>query len=260
METTHYIDIKFLLDQLLIEMQLALGAKLRGLYLYGSLVWGDFDFGVSDIDLLAVTSDDMAEYDFANLKSMHAKFAKSYPDWDNQIEVQYASLSGLMSFREKSSKMANISPGEPFHVIDAGIDWLTNWYFVQDYGLTLFGPDPATFIPVISKDEFIKAVYDHALFWIEHIKQTKDLAPYQSYAVLTLCRALYTSAHGKQVSKKVAADWAITQMPQWADFISRAMYVRSHNWEFSQTDANETYPSAERFVVEVVEKLKQIRE
>jgi len=57
--TTNLVDIKNLLDLLLVEIQKVLGKKLKGLYLYGSLVWGDFDIGVSDIDLLATTSDEV---------------------------------------------------------------------------------------------------------------------------------------------------------------------------------------------------------
>jgi hypothetical protein len=203
------------LDLLLADIQNVLGPKLKGLYLYGSLVWGDFDYLVSDIDLLAVTSDAMTGQDYDGLEQMHSDFERRHPIWENRIEVQYASESGLHSFRDGSGKMAVISPDEPFHVIDAGIDWLTNWYFVQDYGLTLFGPSPDQFIDPISKDEFVQSVYDHALYWADHIKQTRNTRPYQSYAVLTLCRAFYTVTNNEQVSKQKAAEWAITQLPEW---------------------------------------------
>lgn len=258
LNTTNLVDIKRLLDLLLVEIQKVLGSKLKGLYLYGSLVWGDFDYGVSDIDLAAATSDEVTDADFSELKAMHENFARVHPDWDNLIEVQYVSESALKTFRTRSSKMAVTSPGEPFHVIDAGTEWLTNWFFVQDYGLTLFGPPPSQFIPSITNAEFIQAVYDHALFWKEHVKQTRTARPYQSYAVLTLCRALYTLANKKQVSKHMAADWAARQYPKWADFIREALYVRSHNAE-TQADAGTAYPKTEQFVFDAIEKIKELR-
>jgi predicted nucleotidyltransferase len=254
---TKFPEINRLLQHLLEDIQKVLGDRLLGFYLCGSLVWGDFDYDVSDIDLLAVTSNDMTDSDFSDLKEMHNDFAKAHPRWDNRIEVQYASESGLKTFRRRSSKMAVISPGEPFHVIDAGMDWVTNWFFALDYGLTLFGPLPDQFIDPISKDEFVQAVYDHALFWQQHVKQTRNARPYQSYAVLTLCRALYTVAHKQQVSKKRAADWAMSQLPEWADFIKEALYIRSHAGETTQADADRAYPKTERFVFEVIEKVKQ---
>lgn len=256
---TQFIDIKTLLDELLADIQKPLGEKFKGLYLYGSLVWGDFDYLVSDIDLLAVTSDDMTGQDYDGLEQMHADFASKHLIWENRIEVQYASELGLRSFRNGLSKMAVISPGEPFHVIDAGIDWLTNWYFVQDYGLILFGPSPDQFIDSISKDEFSRAVYDHALFWADYVKQTRNTRPYQSYAVLTLCRALYTVTHEEQVSKQKAAEWTKTQMPEWKDFIDEALYVRAHAGETTKEEADRAFPLTERFVLQAIEKIKRLK-
>jgi predicted nucleotidyltransferase len=54
MTITPYADIDQLLVKLLANLQQILDNKLIGLYLYGSLVTGDFDTNRSDIDLLAV--------------------------------------------------------------------------------------------------------------------------------------------------------------------------------------------------------------
>src|SRR4051812_45976805 len=56
MQPTSHPNINTLLTELVSEMEKVLGEKLVGLYLYGSLVTGDFDDDISDIDLLAVTS------------------------------------------------------------------------------------------------------------------------------------------------------------------------------------------------------------
>ena len=53
MKQTEYPEVNKVLDKLLINIKDILIDKLVGLYLYGSLVWGDFDESVSDIDLLA---------------------------------------------------------------------------------------------------------------------------------------------------------------------------------------------------------------
>jgi hypothetical protein len=44
----------------------------------------------------------------------------------------------------------------------------------------------------------------------------------QSYAVLTLCRALYAYTHGRQASKKQAALWAQAYLPQWDALIQQS--------------------------------------
>ncbi|MEZ4669269.1 MAG: DUF4111 domain-containing protein [Anaerolineae bacterium] len=240
---TSYPDINDLLNELLANVQVVLGNKLVGLYLYGSLVWGDFDHDTSDIDMLAATTADVDDDELEQLRLMHDAFAGRNPDWSDRIEVQYFSLDGLKHFREKASNMINISPGEPIHRIQAGIQWLTNWYFVQDYGITLYGPPPASFIPHIAKAEFIEAVHDHALDWREYVVHTKELPQYQAYAVLTLCRALYTTRNREQVSKKRAAEWAMEQLPEQAGLIQRAMVGRTEPHNNSMT-----YAETERFV------------
>jgi hypothetical protein len=50
---------------------------------------------------------------------------------------------------------------------------------------------------------------------------------YQAYAVLTMCRALYTLEHGRIVSKPVAARWAwVTLGKRWAALIDWALAWR----------------------------------
>jgi predicted nucleotidyltransferase len=239
-----YIDE--ILNQLLSEIQEVLGGKLLGLYLYGSLVSGDFDHDTSDLDVLAVIASDLDEKEAADLKQMHEELARQNPKWEDRIEVQYFSAEGLETFRTQSSKMGNISPGEPFHIIDSGIEWLINWYFVRENDVILFGPSSHQFIAPISKEDYMQAVRDLAQKWTERIKKTKTSWLGQSYAILTLCRALYSHANGEQVSKRKAAEWAAQQSPEWATLIQNALLWRKH-WEPEQSSPEATYPETERF-------------
>ena len=71
--------IRALLDEILLRMQGILNEKLIGFYLYGSLVAGDFDYEVSDIDLLAATASVIDENEFAALEKMHDGFIEKFP-------------------------------------------------------------------------------------------------------------------------------------------------------------------------------------
>lgn len=46
MKITEYPEIDIFLQVLLSKMQIVLGTDLEALYLYGSLVWGDFDLDI----------------------------------------------------------------------------------------------------------------------------------------------------------------------------------------------------------------------
>jgi predicted nucleotidyltransferase len=248
-------QINALLKDLLSRMQDILGEKLLGLYLYGSLVWGDFDEDISDIDMLAVLDSDLMESERTVLKKMHEKFAQDYPAFDNRIEVQYLAKEGLKTFKTQESPMSVISPGEPFHTIKVNKDWLMNWYFVQEYGVILFGPHPEQFIDYISKDEFIETVRKHALDWQEYVKHTKHSRPYQGYAIMTMCRSLYTIKNGEQISKKKAAEWVAKQFPEYAELIHNAFQWRE---EFRNKDIDHeaTYQETEQFVRFIIRKLE----
>src|SRR5712691_11153803 len=94
-DPTPYAEINQLLELLPVGIQKVLGEKLVGLYLYGSLVTGDFDNESSDIDLVAVLSSDIDDRDFTHLQKMHNDFANKYKQWDDRIEVCYISVAAL---------------------------------------------------------------------------------------------------------------------------------------------------------------------
>lgn len=139
----------------------AAGSALAGLYLFGSLVVGDFDVDVSDIDLIAVLTSDPSDDLVARLGGMHDALASENPVWAGRIEVIYVSAAALSRWWEGIARMAVISPGEPFHVVEGGPDWVLTWYPARERVMTLFGPPVETFIPPISREAFESAVRQH---------------------------------------------------------------------------------------------------
>lgn len=218
-------DVVSLLEDLIPAIRDVLGERLLGLYLYGSSVFGDYDPGVSDIDLLAVLPAELEPAEFGALADMHAALVAAHPACDDRVEVLYLSRHALATFRTERNPITVISPGEPLNTKDAGIDWLMNWWLILDHGKTLFGPPPSAFIAPVSIDEFIASVRGHAFSWdqwVEHLETTKS----HGYAVLTLCRTLYTVTHREHVSKARAAAWAAERHPEWGDLIRDALAWR----------------------------------
>lgn len=124
-----------------------LGDRLRGLYLYSSALTPDFDLEISDIDLTAVTETLISQTEFEALDKVHSQVIATHPHWESRLEIQYQSLPELQNFKERSSTMANMSPGEPFHFLGSGRDWLTSWYFIRNMGVALYDPQPAYSCP-----------------------------------------------------------------------------------------------------------------
>ncbi|WP_036720522.1 aminoglycoside adenylyltransferase domain-containing protein [Paenibacillus harenae] len=239
--------INGLLESLLADIQDTLGEKLEGLYVYGSLAWGDFDPDISDIDLLAIVSSDVTEEECEALRNMHEQFANRHPAWNDRIEAQYLSVDGLKTFREKRSRIAVISPGEPLNMKDAGVEWLQNWYCVQQYGKALYGPALSTIMAPIPKEAFLAAVKAYARQWETFVINTLHSRPYQGYAILTLCRALYTLTHGEQTSKRKAAEWFKEAYPEQAQTVAGAWLWRER-YRDAGIDHEQTYEQTVRFV------------
>lgn len=218
--------IASLLDALLAGMRAILGERLVGLYLYGSLVTGDFDLDVSDIDMLAVIESDLSDDEFARLDALHGAIVDAHPSWRERVEVAYLACAALKTFRTQRSPIAVISPGEPFHIKDAGNDWLLNWWVIRRGGVALWGPPPTSLIDPIGDDEFHAAIVRQVgewQDWVLHMRSRKAHA----YAILTMCRALHLVERGEQVSKLAAARWAQQRMPAWAALIGDALAWRS---------------------------------
>ena len=247
MNPTEYDDINRLLADLLNRMRQTLGHKLVGLYLYGSLVWGDFDSDISDIDLLALTEGDLDLEEFGRLDKMHRAFLQDYPRWDDRLEIAYYSVRGLQTFKTARSPIAVISPGEPFNLKDAGYDWQINWYVVQEKGRKLYGPDFKTLIVPVSQQEFVAWVKAQVEEWREYVVHTRASRPYQAYTILTMCRALRAVETGEQVSKKAAARWAQARFPEKAGIIQKALDWRE-DYRNQAVEPETTYPEAVNFV------------
>ena len=131
--------VRSVLEEVSTRLTETLGEQLVGLYVFGSLVTGDFDPAVSDLDLLAVLDRDLTESTFGSLDGMHAAVLDRHPEWADRLEPIYFTAAALGSFRGQRHPIAAISPGEPFNIKTAEEDWNPNWYVVRNNGVALAG-------------------------------------------------------------------------------------------------------------------------
>lgn len=204
-----------------------MGEKLVSLYLDGSLVVGDFNKDISDIDLVAVISSEINKSEFRALKKMHADFVGRHPSWYDRIEVCYITIEALKHPQLSGYPIVNISPGEPIHKIKTKKEWLMNWYLTREKALALFGPPIKEIIVPISKNEFIESVKDHIRSWEKWLGSMRERRGQVAYAVLSLCRALYAVKNRDQASKLKACRWVATNFPAWAGLIKKAKSWRA---------------------------------
>lgn len=231
---TPYPEVTAVLSLLLREVRGVLGADFVGMYLYGSLSLGDFDPASSDIDFLIVTERELPAQSVTDLAAMHARVAASGLEWADKLEGSYIPRAALRRYDPANNRHPTIGVDWAFGIGAHDRGWVIERQIVREHGVVVSGPSPATLIDPVSPDDLRAAVRD-ALdgFWRVQLTEPEGRLPrlhmreYQAFAILTMCRALYTLDHGEVVSKPGAARWAReTLPPPWPDLIAKALRWR----------------------------------
>lgn len=208
---TPYPDVNETLHDLLVSVQAILGDRFVGMYLYGSLALGDFAPHRSDIDFVVVTDGELCDEVFAALRAMHERIAAGDSPWAMELEGSYIPQHDIRRHERGRAQHPHIGTGGRLHVEQHDSDWIIQRHILREHGVTLAGPAPHTLIDPVSAEEVRRAVVDIVAGWWGPMLDDPTLlrhGGYQPYAVLTMCRALYTLHYSAIVSKPVAANWA----------------------------------------------------
>jgi hypothetical protein len=139
-----------------------------------------------------------------------------------------------------------------FSIDDKGLTCAIQKHTLREHGSVLAGPLPSTFMPPVAPE----AIRTETLgllhgWWKFQLRNPawQDDRQYQAYAVLTMCRILYTVSTGDIVPKPVAAAWARQNVgPRWIGLIERA-----ENWRAGDGIAD--YAETLRFIEDTIDRL-----
>ena len=225
-----YPAINAVLNRLLADVQAALGDRFVGMYLHGSLASGDFDPERSDIDFVVVTASALPDTLIPVLAALHTRLIDSGLRWATKLEGTYFPQQALRRYTPSDALYPSLNESS-FYMGGHGSDWVIQSHILREHGIVLAGPAPRDLIDPVTPDDLRRAM--RALlheWWAPMLHDTARLrsAEYQAYAVLTMCRALYTLETGAVVSKPVAARWAQAALgAQRATLIERALAWRA---------------------------------
>ena len=217
------VQVSALLQQLTSNLPVVLARNLVGIYLYGSLTQRAFNAKHSDVDCLVVTRRALSEAQFRKLDVWLAQVAKSN-SWAARLQMSFLLRNQVFTMNSEAclyqfGRLTRCrSDGNPII-----------WMNVLKSGAVLFGPKAASFVPAITPEILFRALEREVGYLREEfIEKTqsewRDVPVYRAYAVLTLCRILYSFRKGTIVSKPRAAKWAIKHLPgEWNGLIHQAM-------------------------------------
>jgi hypothetical protein len=231
---TPYADLDELLVELLGHWRRILGENLAGAYVQGSFALGSGDRH-SDCDWLVATHGSLSEPQIARLRELHDEIPTREGHWCHDLEGSYAPIAELASVEHLGRRWLFNDHGH------RTLEWddhcnrgYTRW-ILREHGVTLTGPEPRSFMPPVPADLLraeaaasLPTLLDDLATWVD----IDRLAWGQRYAVVTVCRTLYTLDTGEVASKRGALEWALrTVEPRWQPLLGQVRDERELGWQ-----------------------------
>jgi len=231
-----------LLDALVRGVREALPGNLVGIYLRGSLATGTFA-DASDVDALVATERRVSDTEFAALAALHRRLAEAPGDYASRIEITYIDRAALRRFTPGLAH-PTLYFAEPFARSEHDTNWVLERWTVREHGVALFGPDPKTLIDPVTPDDLREAVHARLRDWATWATDPgRKLWPIV-YTAETMCRSLYTLAHGTLPNRVDAVQWAIDTLPEpW-----RTVVVDTQALRHAESEDRALAPDVVRFV------------
>ena len=187
----------------------ALGDRLIGLYLYGSLARGCFHPATSDVDIVAVVANVCTEPAISAIRRVHK-------DADIPVDAVFVTSEQLNTDRFPAPVdflVKPLSDGEIVRLPDGSRDFLLQRQDVRECDVALLGPSPRELVQPAPWPLLAQSL-DYLFPYI---------VPRFKNPVLMLCRIAYAHAYQKLCSKQDAGKWAMETFPQrWLTMIEEA--------------------------------------
>src|SRR4030095_2892784 len=202
-----------LLQELTSQLPVLLGKNLFGIYVYGSLTQHAFNPKRSDLDCIVVTNRELSDAQFRRLDRWLAR-AVVTNSWAGRLRITVLIKDEILTMDSKGCLFQfgrlrrSGSDGNPII-----------WMNVLKSGIVLYGPRPGPLLPENTDEDTFRALKREVGYLRAEIienphSQWRDVPSYRAYAVLTLCRILYSFRKGTIASKPRAARWAIKSLPE----------------------------------------------
>ena len=205
------------------------------IYLYGSIVLGDFKLGWSDIDILVLTKNPIDEEQASSLVNLRQELLAEEPD-----NPYYRSFEGgMLSFDAFINK-----------TLDRVVYWGTsgeritdNYHFdsfsmkvLLENGRLLCGKDVRKKLTEPTFDELKNDIENH-LASIRKYARLSGKSLYSFGWVLDISRCLYTLRTGKIIAKTAAGEWALREgLCPTPDTLEYALKVRRSPWLYKEDE------------------------
>ncbi len=228
---TLYPEVNHIVEHLLAESKKILGKRFLGLYLHGSLITGGFNPESSDIDFLCVTADTLSEETVAALEKMYFALKEVDAKWWYKLEGSFTPQADMYRYNPENGPYPTVHEGK-FYLARHESHWIIQRHILLKNAVIVEGIDPKEFIALVSVDDLHGALHSFLNeWWIPMLENPVklDSQEYQAYAILTMCRMLYTFKNDEVASKPASARWVREKFPEWHKLVGWALAWKEDN-------------------------------
>lgn len=231
-----------LLEQLVFGFQKLLGDCLEGMYLHGSLAFGCYHRGRSDIDFLAAVKTEPEKETKAALLRFLLRLEQEAPI--KGLEMSLVLSVHCRKFLYPTPYVLHYSPmhrkacredleGYCAKMKGTDKDLAAHFTVTRKHGITLFGMPAASFFQEVPRECYLDSIFYDLENAAEEIREN----PYS--VILNLCRGAAAAEEGQVLSKEQGGLWGISRLPhKYRDLIQAAL-LEYRTGEKGRTDQKE---------------------
>jgi hypothetical protein len=195
------------------------------MYIGGSLSSDSFQHETGDIDCYIITTSKLSKSMLKIIEEMHKQFYSSKLKYAQKIEASYIPQEDLLNF-DPNGMRPYFNEGH-YYLGQYGSNYLIELHIHREKGITIVGPNIKHLIKEISTQDLKLAIQNNLHeYWEISLSDFSKFrrSDYQVFAILTMCRTLYSLETGSITSKIDAAQWAIYKFdPSWKNLIEQAL-------------------------------------
>lgn len=177
------------------------------IYLYGSIVLGDFKLGWSDIDILCLTKTKISDIQANQLLNLRQMLLGEYRNnlYFRSFEGGFLSLDAFINnmpdtvvyWGTKSQRITDKHYFDPFSMIE-----------LMENGYLIYGSEVRDQFVYPTKEDILNAIVHHYEI-IRKYAVTTERNLYSAGWMLDIARCIYTLKTEKIISKTKAGEWAL---------------------------------------------------
>jgi len=204
---------------------------LDAFYVVGSIALAEFNPHFSDVDFVAVISQNATNHEIEIVRKIHQEVEKQYPRW--KLSGMYLLQHDLGKSKEEIDERLIFHDGRL--KLQANFDASpVTWWILKNHGVPILGSDPRDWPITVDEQQLVQWTKENMnTYWKSWTQRPGKLIMMLSdwgiqWTVLGVTRQFYTIREKRITTKQRSGEYAVGVLPQkWHRIIKETIRVRT---------------------------------